>query len=243
MALELSPGHDHRAAEQIIHQVNADFATEDQDAHAGAIRCWRLDFDPVNQKPRREEWLNIAKAYKPTARVGCKVTQISWKFLAYAIAIFWAGTCAAADPIVTGSLRACAAITSDGERLACYDREMAKLVPAAAGAAAASPSATIAAPLSPEQRFGLSPAQADAKVSQTSESEPLPALEARVSAVRNITNGRILIDLDNGQVWRQVDTDVTFRLRSGDAVIIKRNSFGSYWLSANEHALRVKRVQ
>lgn len=173
------------------------------------------------------------------------MTQISWKSLAYAIAIFWAGTCAAADPIVPGSLRACAAITSDGGRLACYDREMAKLVPAAAGAAAAaaSPSGTIAAPLSPEQRFGLSPAQADAKVSQTSESGPLPALEAKVSAVRNITNGRILIDLDNGQVWRQVDTDVTFRLRSGDAVTIKRNSFGSYWLSANEHALRVKRVQ
>jgi len=33
-------------------------------ARAGAIRCWRLDFDPVNQKPRREEWLKIAKAHK-----------------------------------------------------------------------------------------------------------------------------------------------------------------------------------
>jgi hypothetical protein len=154
-------------------------------------------------------------------------------------------SCAAEDQTVPGSLQACAAIKADSERYACYDREMAKLVPGAvvatAGAAAVAPAA--APVLTPEQRFGLSPAQADAKVSEVSAPGSLESLEAKVSGIRNITNGRVLIDLDNGQVWRQVDTDVTVRLKPGDAVSIKRGTLGSYWLSSNGRAWRVKRVK
>jgi hypothetical protein len=122
---------------------------------------------------------------------------------------------------------------------------MARLVPGAAGAAATVVStAAVPAPvLTPEQRFGLSPAQAETKVSEVTKSEPLQSLEAKVSGVRDITEGRVLIDLDNGQVWRQVDTDVTVRLQPGDAVAIKRNALGSYWLSSGKRSWRVKRIQ
>jgi hypothetical protein len=164
-----------------------------------------------------------------------------------ALAAFWAMTCAAADQTVPDSLRACAAIKADGERYACYDREMATLVPGAvvatAGAAAVAPAAAAAPVLTPEQRFGLSPAQADAKVSEASASGSLESLEAKVAGIRDITNGRVLIDLDNGQVWRQVDTDVTVRLKAGDAVSIKRGALGSYWLSSNDRGWRVKRLK
>ena len=172
----------------------------------------------------------------------------SHRFIAgCAIAAFWTGACLAADPVVPDSLRACAAIRSDGERHACYDREMARLLPGAvvgaAAAAHAAPSIAPAPVLSPQERFGLSPAQADTKVSEVTKSQPLQSLEAKVSGTRNITEGRVLIDLDNGQVWRQVDTDVTVRLQPGDPVTIKRATLGSYWLSSGKRAWRVKRIQ
>jgi hypothetical protein len=176
------------------------------------------------------------------------VTTNHRQVLACAIAIVWAGSCVAGDSVVPDSLRACAAIRSDVDRHTCYDREMAKLVPGAAGAGTATaiavPSAAAPPPvLTPEQRFGLSPAQAETKVEEATKAEPLSSLEAKVSGVRPITEGRVLIDLDNGQVWRQVDTDVTVRLKPGDAVTIKRNTLGSYWLSSGKRSWRVKRIQ
>jgi hypothetical protein len=168
------------------------------------------------------------------------------KMLGCAIAAFWAATGVTADCMVPASLRACAALTNDGQRHACYDREMAKLAsePAVAAvpvpATAAAPSSTQSVP-TPEQRFGLSSSRA-----QASESEPLQELEAKVASVREISDGRkdrALIELDNGQVWRQIDTDVTVRLRQGDPVVIKHNVFGSYWLSGNERSWRVRRVR
>jgi hypothetical protein len=168
------------------------------------------------------------------------VTHFQLTILSLSAISLWAGTCLAADPVVPESLRACAAITVDVERYACYDREMARLVPGAAGATAAAAAATTAPPLTAEQRFGLSPGQ---EVAQTAKAEPLQTLEAKVTAVSEISNGRIVINLDNGQVWRQVDTDVSITLHPGDAVSIKRNTLGSYWLSSGKRALRVKRLK
>lgn len=156
--------------------------------------------------------------------------------------VLWAGNAVAAEPAVPESLRACAAIPVDAERHACYDREMARLVPGAAGAgaAAAAASAKAAPPLTAEQRFGLSPGQ---EVAQAAKAEPLQSLDAKVASVSEISNGRIVINLDNGQVWRQVDTDVRITLKPGDAVSIKRNAMGSYWLSSEKRSIRVKRLQ
>ena len=176
------------------------------------------------------------------------------KLLGCAIAAaFWAGTGVAAEYRVPDSLRACAALTNDVERHACYDREMAKLEPEAAvagvpvPATAATPSPTQAVPLTPEQRFGLSASAAAAQNSRPSESEPPRTLEAKVALVREISDGRkvrALIELDNGQVWRQIDTDViTVRLQPGDQIVITHNKFGSYWLRDSKHGWRVRRVR
>ena len=121
---------------------------------------------------------------------------------------------------------------------------MARLLPESAAAAAvvAAP-ATVAAPLTPEQRFGLSASQADAKVTEAAEARPLDVLEAKVTGIRPISNGRVLLDLDNGQVWRQVDTDVTVTAKPGDSVSIKKNKLGSYWLTSGDRSWRFKRLQ
>jgi hypothetical protein len=190
-------------------------------------------------------YAQIAGTQQRTARVGLNVAKIHRLFMLFAVAAAGTGAAGATDTAaVPDSLRACAAIRSDSDRHACYDREMARLLPeSAAAAAAATATAAAAAPLTPEQRFGLSASQADAKVTQVTETKPLDVLEGKVTGIRSISNGRVLLDLDNGQVWRQVDTDVTVTAKPGDSVSIKKNKLGSYWLTCNGRAWRVKRIQ
>jgi hypothetical protein len=55
---------------------------------------------------------------------------------------------------------------------------------------------------------------------------------------------RVLITLDNGQVWRQVDSS-SLRLRVGDAIEIERASFGSFMLqkTGSKRSMRVSRYE
>lgn len=52
----------------------------------------------------------------------------------------------------------------------------------------------------------------------------------------------MLITLDNGQVWKQVDSS-SLRLRVGDAVEIERASLGSFMLKkqGSKRSMRVSR--
>src|SRR5512141_616824 len=87
--------------------------------------------------PRRDECLKIAAATATIARVGRNVTTILRFFTGFALAASWTAAAMAADATtVPDSLRACAAIRNDGDRHACYDREMARLLPESAAAAA-----------------------------------------------------------------------------------------------------------
>jgi hypothetical protein len=168
------------------------------------------------------------------------VNRIHWTILVGALAIGWAGTCAAADPAVPETLRACAAIKTDAERHACYDREMAKLL--GPDGVAALPVAA-AAQVTPEQRFGLSPGQAEARYAKETGAEPLKELSSKVTDVHVLRDDRIVVDLENGQSWQQVDTTANPRVRPGDAVRITHNVFGAYWMEVNGHAARFRRVR
>lgn len=151
-------------------------------------------------------------------------------------------TATAADGLQ--ALRDCAAIGDAAGRLACYDREVGRLqaAPAAGGAIAAT---AAAAPVraKPEELFGLPPGKVSEMYVATPESEKVKMVTAKVTAVRPLDSQRSMIELDNGQQWRQVDTDTRARFKSGEEVTIKHNSFGSYWMSGNGHHLRVKRVR
>jgi hypothetical protein len=197
---------------------------------------------------------------------------------------------------VPGSLHDCMSITSDRQRLACFDREMAKLdstetkhgAPAsgdgktnaqpstgnptsgdgktnaqastgnptsddgktntqtatgnpASGAKATAPSA---ASLTPERTFGLSGdqiLQLEARQGGTPTAK-LKSLTAQIASVSHNAEGRWVLTLDNGQVWRQTETR-SFEASPGAAVRISSGAMGSFWIETSKHNwTRVERV-
>src|SRR5690348_16514258 len=131
--------------------------------------------------------------------------------------------CQAASPLpVPESLLACRKLQDDGERVRCYDAQIAKLIaPAsAAGSAPAIGSAPVAsqapahpgpaapaaqtAPASSAATFGAEtlPPAAHPKTQQREET----ALLSSITALRKASSGTYTISLSNGQVWRQEES-------------------------------------
>jgi len=142
---------------------------------------------------------------------------------------------AATDPLHP-SLRACAVLRDDLERLACFERAVEAIV---SGAAASVPAAT------PQDMFGMDPQLSR----ETSKQEPvkreeLPEISARVTKVQESANGMPLIELDNGQVWQPTEEKRALVLKTGDAVTIARGALGTFRLTtADKRSARVKRVR
>lgn len=139
--------------------------------------------------------------------------------------------------VLPDSLRSCIKISSDVERLACFDREVGRAT------SAASP-LTPATPLTPEQKIGLS----NARVQQLESNSPVPPppaeLQAHIVSTTSAGDGLQTFVLDNAQVWRQTQVKSDFRVRQGDAVTITSGALGSFWLSIDNHrSTRVKRVR
>jgi hypothetical protein len=125
--------------------------------------------------------------------------------------------CAACATAQAQDWRTCAALADDGERLSCYDSYAALL--AEQGETAAT------------EAFGLPP---------STPAETPDLIEARVTGVRWSVHGKLLIWLDNGQSWKQIDTRTSFRLALDERVIIKRGWLGSYKLSRDGYNTQIK---
>lgn len=141
----------------------------------------------------------------------------------------------APDPLHP-SLRACAVLKDDLERLACYDRAVETI---ASGAATNAPAAT------PQDMFGMDPELSR----ETSKQEPvkretLPEITAKVTGVRTSAIGQTLIELDNGQVWQPTEEKRTLVIKAGDSVTISRAALGTFRLvTSDKRSARVKRVR
>ncbi|HZF17975.1 MAG TPA: hypothetical protein VE046_18760 [Steroidobacteraceae bacterium] len=136
----------------------------------------------------------------------------------------------AADAVPAG-LRACAGEKDDGKRLACFDRELARLAestPAAAPAPVAIP-APVAAH-SPEDEFGRAGGAVALEESKQREGTTprIESLTATVVEVSTRAHGELVMKLDNGQVWSQTTFDSHFSVDVNDKVTIKAGVLGAY---------------
>jgi hypothetical protein len=143
----------------------------------------------------------------------------------------------------------CAKISSAQERLDCFDRvfdtgsttESAAPAPAVApkdaGAAAAAAAATaaIAQPASEDADFGRKKTKAEL------EGE---ALVSGIAAIGRDAYDRLIFELDNGQIWRQVEYK-RFPVEAGQSAEIRHGAFGSYklYIQGKKRWTRVRRVE
>jgi hypothetical protein len=94
---------------------------------------------------------------------------------------------------------------------------------------------------------------ADFGLTQTAKRERDPERWARetpqsiagtVVGVRRNAEDRLVVTLDNDQVWVQSETKSNIILRPGDSVTIRRAAMGSFMLvTSNKLATRVRRVR
>ena len=128
-----------------------------------------------------------------------------------------AGSCALAGD--TEKPKQCAEIESAEERLACYD--------AAAGAGEAVGTA--------DDEFGSQ------KTKQEIEGD---SLTSGVAGVDKDAYGKLIVSLENGQIWRQVESK-RFMVKVGQVVEIRHGTLGSYklYVLGGNYWTRVRREQ
>jgi len=172
---------------------------------------------------------------------------------------------AATAPVAPENLLACARMPDPGERLRCYDTQMAAMEatpatapPAAVEAApraqiiappvATAPPSPAAAPASAptvEQKFGAEslPPTARSKVEQ-----PDRVMRSTIASIKQVRPKLWLIVLANGQIWLQDGTQITMFFRAGYDVRIERGLMeGEYRMSTSQTGdknwVKVSRVQ
>jgi len=182
---------------------------------------------------------------------------------------WWAVLLCAAIPMSTlssfacaeslpASVRACTAATDPDQRLACFDREVARFpdLPSQADlkrnasseccthspdSAHRDPKSDIVSDSPEQSRSGSSNEQRKA-TEITAQNEPR-RVTARIVSIKNATDD-MTVQLDNGDVWEQAqESSGTMNLRPGDTVSIDR-SLGSYWLSGrSQMVMKVRRKE
>lgn len=159
---------------------------------------------------------------------------------------------AQANEVNLQALQACTFVENDFNRLLCYDNVMAgkslskpatkqQIQQPAASSAAPVAAAPVTAAASTQivktknEDFGLEHKEV-AKVNDDQ-------ISAIVKSVKKAPYGELIIELDNGQQWRQVGSD-SLRLKEQDVVVIERGVFNSFLLKVEgqNRSIRVKRT-
>jgi hypothetical protein len=153
-------------------------------------------------------------------------------------------------PVSPDALHACAIISADAQRLACYDQLAGRgkgAVTAAAAPAATRPGAAPAtasahpvasAATPPEQSFGLY------SVEHPTPTAPAVAssLDARVVALGKSASGHMTVSLAGGAIWEITEPDPL--LAVGDSVTIKRAGLGSFLMTTpSKRTHRARRLE
>ncbi len=140
----------------------------------------------------------------------------------------------------SGELDTCRAITSASERLVCYDA-LAEVMPASTDTTPSprEPSTSISA----ESLFGRDAVQTSAALQQQTGITPPQILDAEIRSVEIQADGKLLIALQNGQQWKQIDGR-PLSLTPGNSIRIRKAAFSSYLLykQSGGRSIRVRRT-
>ena len=148
---------------------------------------------------------------------------------------------------VPPSVAACASEKDSLTRLVCFDREVAKytqssvrVAPTPVTPAAPTPPAPVVAaapPVSASQSaddFGVTGNFARKRDAAKEAVAPAPKeLRAKVTKVSAKPYGEAILELDNGQVWEELEKKSSFIIKAGEGVVIKPAKFGSFLLSTD----------
>lgn len=157
--------------------------------------------------------------------------------------------CLAAEASMAERLAECLAERDDALRLACYDREVAELAPAARQPAASTDAPTYVpktnAPASAEDNFGVYGSEVARKrgTEDDKAAAELKRITAAVTAISQRPRGELVVMLGNGQAWQQKESQSYFPIRVGDEVTITKGALGSYHLAVAGRSMQVTRIQ
>lgn len=136
----------------------------------------------------------------------------------------------------------CMALPSDSERLACLNTALDRME---TGLEDRAPEP---APVAlPAMELGAEQVEARQSGSSVSERAPRETLHAAIIAAQEPIPGQMVLELDNGQVWRQIDGDARAlrSIRGSTPVEITRARLGGYRMTLldQRQMLRVERLR
>jgi hypothetical protein len=139
-----------------------------------------------------------------------------------------AATFTAQAKIDTQALKACGTIKNDQNRLLCYDK-------AINGKALNEKSSNTELTATADD-FGLEHKNLD--------EERVGEIKAVVISIKKAPYGKLIINLNNDQQWRQHDSE-RMLLKKGDKIVIRRGALNSFLLKKDgtNRSIRVKRTK
>jgi len=156
----------------------------------------------------------------------------------------------AQETVSTDTIYACADISDDAERLACYDSAVGRFKAAEEAGEVATISKSEVAELNRES-FGFSLPSLPKNIlpkfgSGDGDDDNLDVLTEPVKSVTRRQNDKLRVTLENGQIWDQNDDKyISYsRNRGVESAEIKRASFGSFKMKLDGgRSFRARRVK
>lgn len=208
----------------------------------------RLKYPLLNCATAALLWLAVlpAGAEVPDALVRCQaIAEAQSRLACYDNAM--AGLTASANmttssamaPTLTQSAAAESTTTQSAATQSTAVQQAAAPTPSAPTPSASTPST---ATLTPTEMFGREESASRDLVKEVIGSTQLDFIEAEVTLVQHTPYGELIVELDNGQLWRQIDSR-SLRLKPGERVRISAASIGSFLLEkvTGSTSIRVRR--
>jgi hypothetical protein len=143
-------------------------------------------------------------------------------------------------------LQSCQQVSDEEQRLSCFDQLVSQLDSAAQPITVPNVSANAPAPSDAQlttaspppdltEKFGLKTPRPDAEILE---------ITSVVKTVGTDLRKKLLVTLENGQQWRQIDQEY-LNIKPGDRCVVKRGAIGSFLLGIEgaKKKIRVRRVE